>query len=257
MIRRRKRNHFSRRDDVVKNDRFETSVTNNRKQQNVFSNNTNFESVKFFKINVELKQFLISIKNKIRFKIFTNREQFSISTENEIWICAKTRQKQFLTKIKNEIKSWIDHKRKFNENVIFFFVEISLTLKFLFVLFSKKFFFSKIVSQKKNRIVILFSLINDRAKIFESIFFQILQIWNENVSKFFSRLFFSRNSKIFKIQISVDLIFFKNSSFVVVSFDFVFVSFDFVFVSFVFVFVSFVFVISKKYVFIKKRVSKR
>ena len=150
MIRKRKRNHFLRRDDVVKNDRFETFVTNNQKQQNVFSNNADFESVEFFKTNVEQKQFLILIKNKIRFKILTNCEQFSISIEIEIRIRAKTRQKQFLTKIKNEIKSWIDHKRKFNENVIFFFVEISLTLKFLFILFSKKFFFSKIASRKKN-----------------------------------------------------------------------------------------------------------
>ena len=105
MIRRRKRNHFSRCDDVVENDRFEISVTSNRKQQNVFSSNADFEFVELFKTNVELKQFLISIKNEIRFKILTNREQFSISTENEIWIRAKTRQKQFLMKIKNEIKS--------------------------------------------------------------------------------------------------------------------------------------------------------
>ena len=105
MIRRRKRNHFSHRDDVVENNRFETSVTNSWKQQNVFSNNASFESVELFKTNVKLKQFLISIKNEIRFKILTNREQFSISTENEIWIRAKTRQKQFLMKIKNEIKS--------------------------------------------------------------------------------------------------------------------------------------------------------
>ena len=84
MIRRQKQNHFLHRDDVVENDRLETSVTSNRKQQNVFSNNADFESVEFFKINVELKQFLISIKNEIRFKILTNREQFSISTENEI-----------------------------------------------------------------------------------------------------------------------------------------------------------------------------
>ena len=105
MIRKRKRNHFSRRNDVVENDCFEIFVTNNRKQQNVFSNNTDFEFVEFFKTDVELKQFLILIKNEIRFKTLTNREQFSVSTENEIRIRAKTRQKQFLTKIKNEIKS--------------------------------------------------------------------------------------------------------------------------------------------------------
>ena len=93
MIRRRKRNHFSRRDDVVENDRFETSVTNSRKQQNVFLSSANFESVEFFKTDVELKQFLISIKNEICFKILTNREQFLTSIENEIWIRAKTRQK--------------------------------------------------------------------------------------------------------------------------------------------------------------------
>ena len=76
MIRKRKRNHFLRRDDVVKNDRFEISITNSRKQQNVFSNNANFESIEFFKADVKLKQFLISIKSEIRFKILTNREQF-------------------------------------------------------------------------------------------------------------------------------------------------------------------------------------
>ena len=105
MIRKQKRNHFSHRDNVVENDRFEISVTNSQKQQSVFLNNTNFEFVEFFKTNVELKQFLISIKNEIRFKILTNREQFLISIKNEIRIRAKMRQKQFLTKIKNEIKS--------------------------------------------------------------------------------------------------------------------------------------------------------
>ena len=143
MFFKRKQNHFSRRDDVIKNDRFEIFVTNDRKQQNVFSNNAVFEFNEIFKTNIKLKQFLISIKNEIRFKIMTNREQFSILIKNEIWIRAKTRQKQFLTKIKNEIKSWIDYKRKFNKNVIFFFVKIFLTLKFLFILFSKIFFFKK------------------------------------------------------------------------------------------------------------------
>ena len=105
MIRRQKRNDFSRRDDIVKNDCFEIFVTNNRQQQNVFFNNENFEFVKFFKTNVELKQFLILIKNEICFKIVTNREQFSILIKNEIQIRPKTQQKQFLMKIKNKIKS--------------------------------------------------------------------------------------------------------------------------------------------------------
>ena len=84
MFFKRKQNHFLRRNDVVKNNRFEISVTNNRKQQNVFLNNTNFESAEFLKTNVDLKQFFISIKNKICFKIVTNREQFLISIKNEI-----------------------------------------------------------------------------------------------------------------------------------------------------------------------------
>ena len=173
MFRRRKQNHFLHRDDVVENDRFEIFVTSDRKQQNVFLNSADFESAEFFKTNVKLKQFLISIKNETRFKTVINRKQFSILTENKIWIRAKTRQKQFLTKIKNKIKSWIDHKRKFNENVIFFFVEIFLTLKFLFVLFLKIFFFENCFTNKK-QIVISFSSINDCAEIFELIFFQII-----------------------------------------------------------------------------------
>ena len=151
-------------------------VTNNWKQQNVFSNNADFKFVEFFIINVKLKQFLSLINNEIRFKILTNHEQFSISIKNEIQIRAKTRQKQFLTKIKNEIKSWIDHKRKFNENVIFFFVEISLTLKFLFVLFLKKKNFLKIVSRKKNESWFRFRQQTIAQKFLNWFFFQILQI---------------------------------------------------------------------------------
>ena len=177
MLRRRGQNHFSRRDDIVEIDRFEFLITNDRKkQQNVFSNSAFFESVEFFKTDVDLKQFLISIENETRFKIVTNREQFSILIENEIRIRAKTRQKQFLTKIENEIKSRIDHKRKFNENVIFFFrrnfADVEISVRFVF----EKIFFFENRFAKKTRIVISFSSMNVRAEIFESIFFQIFQI---------------------------------------------------------------------------------
>ena len=226
MIRKRKRNYFSRRDDAVENDRFETFVTNSRKQQNVFSNNADFESVEFFKTNVELKQFLISIKNEIRFKILTNREQFSISTENEIWIRAKTRQKQFLTKIKNEIKSWIDHKQKFNENGIFFFrrnfVDVEIFVRFIF---EKFFFFENRFTKKKTNRDFVFVDKRSRRNFWIDFFYKFYKFEMKMFRNFFRVCFFRAIQKFSKFKfLSIRFFFEIRRSFLFCSISFSFCS---------------------------------